>query len=75
MDIDLADVCTGTVTPGSNRRYGQTHSEEKKQELMKNNQCFYCEICGHCARDCQKKQAARTNQSQGGTSAKTNTVT
>ena len=75
MDVDSADVRTGTVTPGSNRRYGQTHSEEKKQELMKNNQCFYCEIRGHCARDCCKKQAARANQNQGGTSAKTGTVT
>ena len=42
---------------------------------MKNNQCFYCKIHGHYARDCCKKQAARANQNQGGTSAKTNTVT
>ena len=71
MDIDSIEVNT-TNTP---RRYRQTHSEEKKQELMKNNQCFYCEIHRHCARDCRKKQAACTNQNQGGTSAKTNTVT
>ena len=71
MDVDSIEVNT-TNAP---RRYGQTHSEEKKQELMKNNQCFYCEIRGHRARDCRKKQAARANQSQGGTSAKTNTVT
>ena len=71
MDVDAIEVNT-TNTP---RRYGQTHSEEKKQELMKNNQCFYCEIRGHCARDCRKKQAARANQNQGGTSAKTSTVT
>ena len=71
MDVDSIEVNT-TNTP---RRYGQTHSEEKKQELMKNNQCFYCEIRGHRARDCRKKQAARANQSQGGTSVKTNTVT
>ena len=71
MDIDSIKVNT-TNTP---RQYGQMHSKEKKQELMKNNQCFYCEIHGHCARDCQRKQAARTNQNQGGTSAKTNTVT
>ena len=75
MDVDSADVRAGTVTPGPNRRYGQTHSEEKKQELMKNNQCFYCEIHGHRTRDCCKKQAARTNQNQGGTSIKTSTVT
>jgi len=24
---------------------------------MKNNQCFYCEIQGHCAKDCCKKAA------------------
>ena len=42
---------------------------------MKNNQCFYCKIHGHYARDCCKKQAARADQNQGGTSAKTNTVT
>ena len=71
MDVDSIEVNT-TNAP---RRYGQTHSEEKKQELMKNNQCFYCEIRGHRARDCRKKQAARANQNQGGTSAKTNTVT
>ena len=71
MDVDSIEVNT-TNTP---RRYGQTHSEEKKQELMKNNQCFYCEICGHRTRDCCKRQAARANQNQGGTSAKTNTVT
>ena len=45
MDIDSIEVNT-TNTPC---RYGQTHSEEKKQELMKNNQCFYCEIRGHRA--------------------------
>ena len=71
MDIDSIEVNT-TNTP---RRYGQTHSEEKKQELMKNNQCFYCEIRGHHARDCRKKQAAHANQNQGGTNVKTSTVT
>ena len=71
MDVDSIKVNT-TNTP---RRYGQTHSKEKKQELMKNNQCFYCEIHGHRARDCRKKQAAHANQNQGGTSIKTNTVT
>jgi len=33
------------------------HSKAKKQELMKNNQCFYCEILGHRAKDCCKKAA------------------
>ena len=37
MDVDAADIHTGAVLPRSNRCYGQTHSEEKKQELMKNN--------------------------------------
>ena len=36
---------------------GQQHSEAKKQELMKNNQCFYCEIKGHQVKDCRKKAA------------------
>ena len=36
---------------------GNQHSEAKKQELMKNNQCFYCEIQGHRAKDCRKKAA------------------
>ena len=71
MDVDAIEVNT-TNTPCC---YGQTHSEEKKQELMKNNQCFYCEIRGHRARDCRKKQAARTNQNQGGTNVKAGTVT
>jgi len=38
---------------------GQQHSEAKKQELMKNNQCFYCEIPGHHTKDCRKKAADR----------------
>ena len=38
---------------------GVQHSEAKKQELMKNNQCFYCEILGHHAKDCRKKAADR----------------
>jgi hypothetical protein len=33
------------------------HSEEKKAELMKGNQCFYCEIKGHHAKDCCRKAA------------------
>jgi len=38
---------------------GIQHSKAKKQELMKNNQCFYCKTVGHCARDCRKKTADR----------------
>jgi len=45
MDVDVA----------SGR--GVQHSEAKKQELMKNNQCFYCEILGHHTKDCCKKAA------------------
>jgi len=36
---------------------GIQHSEAKKQEHMKNNQCFYCETVGHHAKDCHKKAA------------------
>jgi len=36
---------------------GAQHSKAKKQELMKNNQCFYCEIQGHHTKDCCKKTA------------------
>ena len=28
-------------------RMGQTHSDTKKQQLMNENKCFYCEIKGH----------------------------
>jgi len=40
---------------------GIQHSEAKKNKLMANNQCFYCEIQGHHAKDCHKKQADRRN--------------
>jgi hypothetical protein len=39
------------------------HSEEKKAELMKGNQCSYCEIKGHRTKDCRKKAADRAKQS------------
>src|SRR5438309_349813 len=61
MDIDA--VCT------------TNHSEEKKVELMKGNQCFYCEIKGHCAKDCRKKATDRTKQSNRGTASKVTTTT
>jgi len=44
---------------------GVQHSEAKKNKLMARNQCFYCEIRGHCAKDCQKKQADRCNYERG----------
>ena len=43
---------------------GQQHSEAKKAELMKERKCFYCEIKGHQAHDCHKKQADRAKSSQ-----------
>ena len=44
---------------------GIQHSKAKKNELMAGNQCFYCEIQGHCAKDCHKKQADRCNYESG----------
>jgi len=44
---------------------GIQHSEAKKNELMANNQCFYCKIRGHHARDCHKKQADCCNFKSG----------
>jgi len=46
MDVDVS-------------RMGQTHSDVKKQQLMDENKCFYCEIKGHQARVCRKKIADR----------------
>jgi hypothetical protein len=51
------------------------HSKEKKAELMKGNQCFYCEIKGHHAKDCRKKAADHAKQSSGGTASKVTTTT
>ena len=50
------------------------HSEEKKAELMKNNQCFYCEIRGHRTKDCRKKAKDHAAQSNGGTAPKVTTA-
>jgi len=41
-------------------RMEQTHSNAKKQQLMDENKCFYCEIRGHQARVCCKKIADHT---------------
>jgi len=38
-------------------RMGQTHSDAKKEQLIKENKCFYCEIKGHQACICHKKMA------------------
>jgi hypothetical protein len=51
------------------------HSEEKKAELMKGNQCFYCEIKGHRTKDCCKKATDRAKQSSRGTAPKVTTAT
>jgi len=50
MDVDAAKTGRGVQ-----------HSEAKKNELMAGNQCFYCEIRGHRAKDCRKKLADRRN--------------
>jgi hypothetical protein len=50
------------------------HSEEKKAELIKGNQCFYCKIKGHCTKDCHKKAADHTKQSSRGTMPKVTTT-
>jgi len=53
-------------------RMGQTHSDAKKQQLMKENKCFYCKIRGHQARVCHKKIADHTKN---GKTADSNTPT
>ena len=59
MDIDATVTSDINATAGR----GQQHSEAKKAELMKSNSCFYCEIKGHQAKDCCKKQADCGNYS------------
>jgi hypothetical protein len=58
MDVDA--IIVNEVRPG------QTHNTEKCTELMKNNQCFYCEKPGHHANVCRKKIANRAKQGGGG---------
>jgi len=53
-------------------RMGQTHSNVKKQQLMNENKCFYCEIRGHQAHVCRKKIA---DCAKGGKTANDNTPT
>jgi len=57
MDVDATVTSDINATAGR----GQQHSEAKKAELMRNNLCFYCEVKGHQAKDCRKKQADRSN--------------
>jgi len=57
MDVDATVTSDINATAGR----GQQHSEAKKAELMRSNSCFYCEIKGHRAKDCRKKQADRGN--------------
>jgi len=57
MDVDA--TVTSDINAIAGR--GQQHSEAKKAELMRSNLCFYCEIKGHQAKDCHKKQADRGN--------------
>jgi hypothetical protein len=42
---------------------------------MKGNQCFYCEIKGHRAKNCRKKAADHAKQSSRGTAPKVTTTT
>src|SRR5947208_1969976 len=62
MDVDATII--NEVRPG------QTHNTEKRAELMKNNQCFYCEKTGHRANICRKKIADRAKQGGGGTASR-----
>jgi len=57
MDVDT----TVTTDINTTTDRGQQHSEAKKAELIRSNSCFYCEIKGHQAKDCRKKQADRGN--------------
>jgi len=63
------DVDTTIATNITGR--GPELSEAKKAELQANNSCFYCFKRGHCAKDCRKKQADRT-QSSGSTANTSN---
>jgi len=49
-------------------RMGQTHSNAKKQQLMDENKCFYCEIKGHQACVCCKKMVDCTTTTNSNTS-------
>jgi hypothetical protein len=51
------------------------HSKEKKVELMKGNQCFYCKIKGYCTKDYHKKAVDHTKQSSRGTAPKVTATT
>ena len=57
MDVNVTVTSDINATAGR----GQQHSEAKKVELIRSNSCFYCEIKGHRAKDCCKKQADRGN--------------
>jgi len=57
--MDVNATVTSNINDTASR--GQQHSEAKKAELMRSNLCFYCEIKGHRAKDCRKKQADRGN--------------
>jgi len=68
MDVDTTVTSDINATAGR----GQQHSKAKKAELIKSNLCFYCEIKGHRAKDCRKKQADRGNFSGRSNSTRVN---
>jgi len=57
MDVNATVTTDINTTTGR----GQQHPEAKKAELIRSNACFYCEIKGHQAKDCRKKQADHGN--------------
>jgi len=68
MDVD-ATIATNITSRGPEL------SKARKTELQANNSCFYCFKRGHCARDCQKKQADRTQSSRSTASTSNQTRT
>jgi hypothetical protein len=62
MDVDA--IIANEVCPR------QTHNTKKCAELMKNNQCFYCEKPGHRTNICRKKIANRAKQGGGGAASR-----
>jgi hypothetical protein len=60
MDVDA------NVASLSTPQFSGTLTDAEKKKLMDENRCFYCKGTGHCARQCFKKQAMRTNSRNSG---------